>query len=81
MKEINLQRCRNKKAAIKLCEENGITIKEVIIENINTIIDGLKDNILKIQNNEKLENEDWVKVAMPLNSMMTALANGWYLEY
>lgn len=80
MKEINLQQCRNKEAAIKLCEENGTTIKEVVLDKINTIIGELVNISQKIENNERCVNEDWIKVAIPLNSMMNALGNGWYVE-
>ena len=75
IKEINLQACRDKESAIKLCEENGTTIKEVVLENISTIIDELQNISQKIGNNERGVNEDWTKVAMPLNSMMNALGN------
>lgn len=77
---LNLKDCRTKQQAEQLCKEYNTTIKEVVLKNIDIIIDMLQDNQLKIKNNEQLINQDWVRVAVILNSMMTALGNHWYLN-
>ena len=80
MKKINLQSFRNKLDAVKYCECNNTTVKEVVLDNINDMISSLQNISKKIENDEHVINEDWVEVALPLNSMMNALGNQWYLN-
>ena len=70
----------HKKEAENYCKENGTTIKEVILNNISSIEEALGHIKEKIKNNEGLENEDWLKAAVPLRHVMNALGNKWYIE-
>ena len=80
MGKIDLRQYRDKKQAKKMCEECGTSIKEVVLENIETIIKELRNISHKIENSEPCVNEDWVKVAAPLNEMMNVLGNHWYID-
>ncbi|MBR6517627.1 MAG: hypothetical protein IKT40_12420 [Bacilli bacterium] len=80
MEKICLQSCYHKKDAEILCQKNNTTIKEVVLDNINDIIIALQNISKKIENNERAINEDWVKAAYPMNSIMNALGNAWYLD-
>lgn len=80
MRVIDLYNVVNKEEAVKVCQEHNLTVKEAVINNLDTMINNLtkiKDNI---SSGKRLENEDWVKAATPLNVMMNVLMNHWYLE-
>lgn len=80
MEKINLQQFSNKIEAEKACEKNNTTIKEVVLDNISDIITALHNIADKIENNEKTVNEDWVEAAVPLNTIMNAVSNDWYIN-
>lgn len=80
MERINLQLFSHKIEAEKECEKNNTTIKEVVLDNIYDIIEALHNIANKIENNEKTENEDWTEAAVPLNNIMNAVSNGWYIN-
>ena len=80
MIDVNLQAFRHKDDAASFCAQNGTTIKIEVLKNIDEILDALVKIAGKIEKNERAENEDWMEAAVPLNSMMNAVANGWYLE-
>ena len=68
-----------KEQAEEYCKEHGTTIKQVILDNISGIQKALSLIEEKVRNNENLENEDWLKAAIPLRHVMNALGNKWYL--
>ena len=70
----------HKEDAEKYCQEHGTTIKHVILDNINGIQEALSLIEEKVKNDENLENEDWLKAAIPLRHVMNALGNKWYLN-
>ena len=77
---INLKEASNKDEAVKLSQEHNMTVKDAVINNFDIMI----NNLIKIKDNissgKCLENEDWIKAAVPLNVMMNVLMNHWYLE-
>lgn len=80
MDVIDLYNVTSKEEAIKVCQEHNLTVKEAVINNLDIMVNSIaaiKDSILS---GKRLENEDWVKAATPLNVMMNVLMNHWYLE-
>ena len=80
MIDINLQAFRKKADAESFCAQNGTTIKKVVLKNTEDVLAALVKIADKIERGSVVINEDWQKAAAPLNSMITAIANHWYLE-
>ena len=80
MVDINLQEFRKKADAERFCAQNGTTIKKVVLKNTEVVLAALVKIADKIERGSVVINEDWQKAAEPLNSMMKAIANHWYLE-
>lgn len=80
MKYLDLRECYTKEQANILCGNAHKTIKDVCIENINGMIDCLTKCRDKIENGEKLQNEDWSETAVLLSSIVNALGNHWYYD-
>lgn len=70
----------SKESVNKLCSEYGITSKDLTISLFDKCLSGLSDIRNKINNDEDLENEDWLEVAIPFSSMVNILANHWYKD-
>lgn len=77
---INLKEASNKDEAVKLSQEHNMTVKDAVINNFDIVINNLIKIKDSISSGQCLENEDWIKVATPLNVMMNVLMNHWYLE-
>lgn len=54
--------------------------KELCISKLNESIEGLITCKEKIANGIQLENEDWLKVALPFDEIVNLLVNHEYLE-
>lgn len=80
MEVINLYNVTNRKKAVKICQKYNMTVKEAVINNLDIIINSIAAIKDSISSGKRLENEDWVKAAVPLNVMMNILMNHWYLE-
>lgn len=80
MEVINLYNVTNRKEAVKICQKYNMTVKEAVINNLDIIINSITAIKDSISSGKCLENEDWVKAAVPLNVMMNILMNHWYLE-
>lgn len=70
----------NKNSIKDLCEKFNITSKELTLLVFDRCIKGLQDIREKINNEENLENEDWLEVAIPFRSIVNVLMNGWYVD-
>lgn len=64
----------------KLCEDQGITVKELTLSMLDVCSESLQDIRNKISAGEELVNEDWLEVAVPFNSIVNILMNHWYKE-
>lgn len=64
----------------KLCEDQGITVKELTLSMLDVCSESLQDIRNKISAGEELVNEDWLEVAVPFNSIVNILANHWYKD-
>lgn len=80
MDVIDLYNVTNKEEAVKVCREHNITVKEAVINNLDIMVNSIAAIKDSISSGKRLENEDWVKAATPLNVMMNVLMNHWYLE-
>ena len=80
MELIDLYNVVDKEEAVEVCKENGMTVKEAVINNLDIMIDGLTGIREIISNGKTTENEDWMTVALPMRNMMNVLSNHWYLE-
>lgn len=80
MDVIDLYNVTSKKKAIKVCQKHNLTVKEAVINNLDIMVNSIAAIKDSISSGKRLENEDWVKAAMPLNVMMNVLMNHWYLE-
>lgn len=54
--------------------------KDLCISKLNESIEGLIACKEKIANGIQLENEDWLKVALPFDEIVNLLVNHEYLE-
>ena len=54
--------------------------KELCISKLNETIEGLITCREKIANGIQLENEDWLKAALPFNEIVKLLVNHEYLK-
>ena len=54
--------------------------KDLCISKLNESIEGLIACKEKITNGIQLENEDWLKVALPFDEIVNLLVNHEYLE-
>ena len=79
-KMIDLYNVVDKEEAVEVCKENGMTVKEAVINNLDIMIDGLTGIREIISNGKTTENEDWMTVALPMRNMMNVLTNHWYKE-
>lgn len=77
---INLKEAFNKDEAVKLSQEHNLTVKEAVINNLDIMVNSIAAIKDSISSGKRLENEDWVKAATPLNVMMNVLMNHWCLE-
>lgn len=57
-----------------------MTTKELCINKLNESIEGLITCREKIANGIQLENEDWLKVALPFDEIVNLLVNHDYLK-
>lgn len=64
----------------KLCEDQGITVKELTLSMLDVCNESLQDIRNKISVGEELVNEDWIDVAVPFNSIVNILTNHWYKD-
>ena len=64
----------------KLCEDQGITVKELTLSMLDVCSKSLQDIRNKISTGEELVNEDWLEVAVPFNSIVNILTNHWYKD-
>ena len=64
----------------KLCEDQGITVKELTLSMLDVCSESLQDIRNKISAGEELVNEDWLEVAVPFNSIVNILTNHWYKD-
>lgn len=80
MTQINFQEFYNKNDAVNACSKNNTTVRQECIKKFELIINALTICKNKLNNGESLQNEDFVKAAKPLRSMMNAIMNRWYEE-
>lgn len=80
MDVIDLYNVTSKEEAVKVCQKHNITVKEAVINNLDIMVNSIAAIKDSISSGKRLENEDWVKAAAPLNVMMNVLMNHWYLE-
>lgn len=80
MDVIDLYNVTSKEEAVKVCQKHNITVKEAVINNLDIMVNSIAVIKDSISSGKRLENEDWVKAAAPLNVMMNVLMNHWYLE-
>lgn len=70
----------NKKQINILCNEFNITPKELTLSLFDKCLKGLCDIREKINKDCDLENEDWLEVAVPFDSIVNILMNKWYKD-